>query len=129
MRPALLLLTLLAVTPGCDPIIGPEYTIPPDAVPVQPGESYALWYAQAETCAGVDGSYEAVRWFEVPGDRWWDSLRHQYAIATWRRPHDIYITTAHLDDEDVVKHEVVHDLLQGGATDAPRFAECSHITH
>jgi predicted small lipoprotein YifL len=123
-----LLITLLAAT-GCGSIIGPEYTLPPDAVPVAPGESYALWYAQAEACAGVDGDFAAVRWFEVPGERWWDPLRQQYAIATWRHPHDIYITTANLDDEYVVKHEVIHDLLQGGASNDSRFGECSHITH
>jgi len=127
MRSALFL-TLLAIA-GCDPIIGPEYTLPPDAVPMEPGESYALWYAQAEACAGVDGDFDAVRWFEVPGERWWDPLRQQYAIATWRRPHDIYITTANLDDEYVVKHEVIHDLLRGGATYDPRFGDCSRITH
>jgi hypothetical protein len=128
MRPVLLVLALSGVV-GCEPIIGPEYTLPPDAVPVEPGESYATWYAQAEACAGIEGDFAAVRWFEVPGERWWDPLHEQYAIGTWRRPHDIYITTAHIDDEFLVKHEVIHDLLQGGYKYDPRFQDCSHITH
>ena len=128
MRPTALLLTLLAAL-GCDPVIGPEFTLPPDAVRMQPGPEYAAWYAETEACVGVDGDFERVRWFEVPGERWWDPLREQYAIATWRSPHDIYVTTAHLDDENVVKHEVVHDLLRGGYKYDVRFKNCSHITH
>jgi len=127
MRPTLFLAFLAAA--GCGSIIGPEYTRPPDAVRMDPPQSYATWYAEAEACARVDGNFEAVRWFEVPGERWWDPLRQQYAIATWRRPHDIYITTANLDEENVVKHEVIHDLLQGGATYDVRFRDCSRIVH
>lgn len=130
MKPTpLLVLAALLAASGCDPIVGLEDTLPPNAVRMEPGPDYAVWYAQTEVCAGVSGDFEAVRWFEVPGERWWDPLRQQFAIATWRRPHDIYITTAHLGDELVVKHEVVHDLLRGGDQDDVRFEQCSQITH
>lgn len=120
---------LLLALAGCEPILGTEYTLPPDAVPTDPAAVYATWYAETEACTGETGDYPRVRWFEVPGERWFDALRNQYAVATWRAPHDIYITTAHLRDPDVVKHEIIHDLLHGGASDDPRFLECSNITH
>lgn len=125
-RAALLLFLAL---PGCDPIIGPEFTRPPDASLAEPLAIYETWFSQTEACTGVTGDYESVRWFEVPGERWWDPLRQQYAVATWRPPHDIYITSAHFDDEYVVKHEVVHELLRGGENYDVRFRDCSHITH
>jgi len=127
IRTALPLLSLALM--ACGSILGPEYELPPNAVVTEPLQSYATWYAETEACTDRTGDYESVHWFEVPGERWWDALREQYAIATWRAPHDIYITTAHLDDEDVVKHEIVHDLLHGGAADDPLFNKCSHITH
>lgn len=127
MKRAALLLCL--ALPACGAIIGPDYTLPPDATWTQPLAIYESWFSETEACTGVTGNYGAVRWFEVPGERWWDPIREQYAIATWRAPHNIYITTAHIDDENVVKHEIVHELLRGGDKYDVRFQDCSHITH
>ena len=124
----LVLAVALAAT-GCESIIDPELLLPPNPVPTTPSVDYATWYTQAEACTGVTGDFDRVRWFSVPGERWWDPLWEQYAIGTWRSPHDIYIAEAHLDNEDVVKHEIVHDLLQGGHTHDPRFKQCSGIEH
>jgi len=128
MRTLALLLTL--VTAGaCGSIVDPEITVPPDAVMTGPLQEYATWYRAMEICTGVSGDFSLVRWFSVPGERWWDPRWQQYAIGTWRAPHDIYIADAHLDNEFVVKHEMIHDLLRGGHTHDPRFEECSHIAH
>lgn len=127
MRYLALLLALTAV--ACESIIDPELTLPPEAVPTAPLSDYPTWYAEAEACTEVTGDFTRVRWFSVPGERWWDPTWQQYAIGTWRAPHDIYIAESHLDDEFVVKHEIVHDLLQGGATHDPRFERCSRISH
>jgi len=114
---------------ACQSIIEPEAPLPPDAVSTSPLASYATWYAQTETCTGVKGAFTRVRWYSVPGERWWDPRWQQYAIGTWRSPHDIYIASTHVRSEFVVKHEIVRDLLQGGTSDDPRFERCSHIGH
>jgi hypothetical protein len=118
----------LAAT-ACYSIIGPELTLPPDAVRTDPSVEYAAWYAETELCTGVTGSFAAVRWFAVPHERWWDPVHEQYAIGTWRAPHDIYVSQHHRDSESLVKHEIVHDLLEGGLTYDPRFENCSGIAH
>jgi len=120
---------LLTAATACTGLLDTEPPLPPDAALTSPLEEYAAWYAQVEECAGVGGDFGAVRWFEVPAERWWDPYWEQYAIGTWRAPHDIYISFAHLSNESVVKHEMVHDLLQGGAAEDPRFEECSGIAH
>lgn len=122
------LLVALALA-ACDSIIDAELTLPPDAFQDEPLEVYQTWYAQAELCTGETGDFRRVHWFTVPYDRWWDPVWEQYAIGTWRAPHDIYLSVAHLDNEDLVKHEMVHDLLNGGHTYDPRFLECSGIAH
>lgn len=127
LRP-LALLAVLAAT-ACESIIGPELTLPPDAVRAEPLEVYAAWYVEAELCTGETGDFGLVRWFTVPHDRWWDPVWEQYAIGTWRAPHDVYLAEAHLENEAVVKHEIVHDLLRGGSTYDPRFEACSGISH
>lgn len=90
---------------------------------------YFIWYATAEGCTGVKGDYRAIRWFEVPAERWWDPVLREYAIATWRAPCDIYIAMPYRMDEAVVKHEMIHDLLHPGQEDDVRFERCSTIAH
>jgi hypothetical protein len=123
-------LILAAAATGCYSIVGTEFTVPPDAVRnSDPPALYRTWYEQTEECVGVDGDFRSVRWFTVPGERWWDPVFEQYAIGTWRPQHDIYIAHLHLGNPSVVKHEIVHDLLHGGASDDRRFVECSGIGH
>jgi hypothetical protein len=124
-----LLVLVASASSACYSIIGPEETLPPDAVPTEPLAEYAVWYSQVELCTGVTGSFGDVHWFEVPHSRWWDPVWEQYAIGTWRAPHDIYLANAELSNESLVKHEIVHDLLQGGLTYDPRFKSCSGIGH
>jgi hypothetical protein len=122
-------LSAVATAAACHGIVGPDATLPPDAERMTPPDSYAAWYRQTEECTGQTGDFDRVRWFSVPHDRWWDPLWEQYAIGTWRAPHDIYVSIDHLDDHQVIKHEIVHDLLQGGRTFDPRFELCSGISH
>jgi hypothetical protein len=128
-RVQLLSLALGTLLAGCYSIIEPESTLPPDAVRTEPGAQYAQWYAETESCTGETGSFSDVRWFVVPHERWWDPLWEQFAIGTWRAPHDIYLAGSHLENEDLVKHEIVHDLLRGGEIYDPRFESCSGIGH
>lgn len=114
---------------GCDAVTGPDLSVPPDAVRTEPLDVYWAWYAEVEACTGVEGSFADVRWFEVPYVQWWDPVWEQYTRGTWRAPHDIYIAGAHRDDEQLVKHEMVHDVLRGGLTYDPRFLECSGLAH
>jgi hypothetical protein len=127
MRPYALFLFLAAT--GCDSSVGPNLETPPDAAPTEALADYPVWYAEVEACVGVTGNFDLVRWYSVPGERWWDPEFEQYAIGTWRSPHDIYLASTRLEDKNLVKHEIVHDLLQGGLRDDPRFLLCSNISH
>lgn len=123
------LLTVVLASSACYSIIGPELTLPPDAFQADPLAEYAEWYMEVEECTGVEGDFDAVRWFEVPHERWWDPVWKQYAVGTWRSPHDIYLAEPRRDDEGIVKHEMVHDVLRGGQTHDARFEQCSGIAH
>ena len=128
-RLRLLPLALATSFAACYSIIEPELTLPPDAVRTEPLAQYAVWYAETESCTGVTGSFSNVRWFAVPHERWWDPVWEQFAIGTWRAPHDIYLAGSEIENENLVKHEIVHDLLRGGLIHDPRFEDCSGIGH
>ena len=123
------ILAFVVVAAGCYSILGPELTAPPDAEPTAPLPEYATWYAQVEQCTGVTGSFSAVRWFAVPHLNWWDPVFEQHTTGTWREPHDIYLAEGEMTNARLVKHEMVHDLLQGGYVYDPRFERCSGLGH
>lgn len=85
--------------------------------PTAPGmdapDVYRTWYSEVEACSGLRGDFDALM------------LRTANAINVggveysgyWTPPHTITIRLepAWLNDETLVKHEFMHDLLQSGA--------------
>lgn len=72
-----------------------------DTVP----QPYRAWYAVAEHCLGLQGNYDAVRWYTTPrpwGDTTW---------AMWQTPHRITINAKSAMDSAIVIHESKHDIL------------------
>jgi hypothetical protein len=74
---------------------------------------YLAWWQRMEACAGITAPVDRVEWYAVPGavfatpdgPRW----------GWWDPPHTIYIAQAWWWDEQLVEHEMLHDLLQTGA--------------
>ena len=74
---------------------------------------YTDWWGQMETCAQVTAPIDRVEWYAVPGNHFATPDGPRW--GWWAPPHTIYITEAHLTDEPLVEHEMLHDLLQTGA--------------
>lgn len=88
-----------------------------------PPEIYRTWYAEAELCAALSGRFERILWVEAEVfDQ--EGVRRSGA---WRPPHTIYLdpelvaaTCDTVPDggacfrQQNVKHEIIHDLRQGG---------------
>ncbi len=77
--------------------------------PFQPPPAYAEWWAATETCSVRQAPMQRVSWFLA------DGLAGDGVIARarWTAPHEIIIVKGYEDDERVVRHEMLHDLLQG----------------
>lgn len=95
---------------------------PPNARPLasQPS-SYAVWWQGMEACAHVSAPLSQVEWYEVPGGGFATPDGPRW--GWWDPPHTIYLAAAHVNDERLVEHEMLHDLLQTGAHPAP-FQAC-----
>lgn len=99
----------------------PEYSEPYDRPDI-----YKKWWKEISDCAGLHGNLKKIHWhwamwpsdssygdyyFRCPSnskhagwcDGWW----------TADKQHDIYIGKNHMDDQRVVEHEMLHDLLGG----------------
>lgn len=89
-----------------------------------PGDSlYPRWFAEVKAESGIDRDTSRVRWFLVPEP--WHSERYGQTIeGLWVPDGRIYIAAQWRGFENLVKHEMLHELLQGDLAHAhPLFDE------
>ena len=84
--------------------------------PIPPGEGWtppahyrAIWDS-AQACTGKRGNFDRIVWYRMPGNNF--PYKDGSAIASWTRPHAITIAVEWQTTDWVVKHEMIHDLLQ-----------------
>lgn len=118
MRRVVLAVVAVIVTAACEVPF-----FPAEAVPFQPPKSFVAAWRAMEACSGLSGRVANVRWFRVPALP--DNLE-----GAWDYPHHVFLTEFVLSDavseyyrDYVVKHEILHDLLQSPAH-PPVFDEC-----
>jgi predicted small lipoprotein YifL len=107
----LTILVVLVVVCGlaaCGLITGP---LPPGAERFAPPAVYARWWSMTEACSGHSGDLRVVRWYRVPGM----GLLHegQEVSGFWgSSPNRIVLADEVIDEGSVVRHEMLHALLQ-----------------
>ena len=74
-----------------------------------PPPVYRAWWAATETCSGRSGAFDRVVWYTASGITGGTSVGR----ARWSEPHEIVIVRGYEADEIVVRHEMLHDLLNG----------------
>ena len=77
--------------------------------PFDPPTVYAEWWSATEGCAGKEGRLERIAWYlaaSLSGDG-------RSARGRWSPPHEIILVAGYEEDELVVRHEMLHDLLEG----------------
>lgn len=85
---------------------------PAGAQPFTPAAVYAVWWQRMEACAGITAPLDQVEWYDVAGEQF--ATPEGARWGWWSPPHEIYVAAVHLDDEWLVEHEMLHDLLQTG---------------
>jgi hypothetical protein len=94
---------------GFDPLGAEPWSVPP---------SYRVWWERTEACSGRAGSFEAVQWFIVPGEGF--DCPSGTCAGRWE-PGRIYLASAFASDEMVVRHEMLHALLDRNGHPNPPF--------
>lgn len=103
--------------------------LPHDAKPLVPPAIYRTWWAATEACAGLRGSFESITWYAVSGSAFsvsGGSAVGLTRILPWRT--DVVLARAHVADELVVRHEMLHALLGRGGHPPVYFEERCHLT-
>ncbi len=105
-----------------------SFSPPVGTHPFDPPIGYRAAWQQVEDCSGLQGDFARVRWFLVPQPYFRCSQEGTgNCFGLWQRPHDIYLSEPAASDSAsyfTVRHEILHDLLQGGLDHPPVFSTC-----
>lgn len=84
------------------------------------------WWSEVAACMGIpEPPIERVTFWIVRAGHSFDSP-DGHRRGWWEPAHTIYLTSAWWADESLVKHEMVHDMLQTGGHASPAFDRCTH---
>lgn len=113
----ILLATALAAACGFDP---------DGDSPMTPPAVYRDWWAKTEACSGLSGDFDRVRWSVVAGNSF--PCGSGRCAGHWEPGHHIYISADWTENEMVVRHEMLHDLINRGTHPDPPFGSPCPLT-
>ena len=120
---------LVAMVSSCSSL-SPGEALPTGAQPVEAPVEYAAWWDATESCALLQGSFDRVEWYVVPGVSSFPTEVGE-KVGLWIRSgsrRQIVIAERYLEHEMVVRHEMLHDLLAREGHPEPYFAERCQLT-
>lgn len=91
-------------------------------------ELYQEWWRKTEQCSGLSGNMETVTFYAVDSPSGAISLGREVAHGWWiREGNRIYLPANALGEEWLVRHEMLHALLQRGSHPAKQFVNACHL--
>jgi hypothetical protein len=121
---------LLAVITACETPLGPLEPLPSSALRFDPPEQYLSWWRLTEACSGRTHQPEGIKWYVVPMATSFATSSGSLT-AQWSRGSDgarIVISGAYQSSEMVVRHEMLHALLDRGDHPSQYFIDRCHLT-
>lgn len=124
-RKLLTVASLVALPAGCrDLTLAPAPPeLPAGSERMVPLTRYADWWRDTEDCAGIDGDFSRLSWFDVPGRTSFTYGGVQYDGYWWNGVHWILLAGDKIADSSIVRHEMLHELLGRGDHPALYFQE------
>lgn len=96
---------VLSAVLGC----AADSTAPTSSERFTPPAAYLTWFDRTEACSGLGGEFDRLRFYRVPGDEF--PCPSGMCVAHWTDSHEIYVAEAFIQDEMVIRHEMLHDLI------------------
>jgi len=104
--------------------------LPESAIAFSPPPEYKVWWARTEACSGRPRRPTGIAWYVVPEVSGFMTSQGQ-VVAIWSRGTDgarIVIAGAYLASELVVRHEMLHALLDRPDHPPAYFVDRCHLT-
>ena len=91
-------------------------------------ELYTEWWRETEECAGRTGDMGKVTFYAVDAPNGAIDLSGTVAHGWWvRRGNRVYLPANGLAEEWLVRHEMLHALLQRGSHPTKKFVQACHL--
>jgi hypothetical protein len=119
IAPGLIVLIVCSLT-GCNRFEPSEYA------PLDPPAQYRAWWDSTEACSGLQGNFDRVHWFVVPGEDF--ECPTGRCSGRWEEPHTVYLAEGWMAHEMVVRHEMLHDLIGHPGHPDPPFGRGCQLT-
>ncbi|MBA3658021.1 MAG: hypothetical protein H0W67_00300 [Gemmatimonadales bacterium] len=94
--------------------------------PMDPPSLYRTWWSRTESCSGLSGDFDRVRWQVVAGHSF--QCPSGQCAGHWSSSHEIFLAQDWTMNEMVVRHEMLHELLQRGGHPTPPFGSGCPLT-
>lgn len=91
-----------------------------------PPANYKAWWLRTQECSGKTGEFSEVKWFVVPGESF--ECPDGKCVGRWEPGQRIYIASTYVTHEMVVRHEMLHALLNRSGHPNPPFAAGCQLT-
>jgi hypothetical protein len=91
-----------------------------------PPAIYREWWDDTEACSGLSGNFDRIEWMVVPGESF--ACSSGECVGHWDPGHTIYLASTWTMHEMVVRHEMLHELLQRSGHPSPPFGTGCPLT-
>ncbi len=118
-----------ALIGGCS-AFSPSLALPAGAVQIAARPEFSAWFDRTESCSGIRGQVHQIQWFVVPGAETFETGEGA-KVGMWERNGSvtrIIIAGRYLDHEMVVRHEILHHLLDREGHPPEFFATRCQLT-
>lgn len=122
-------LGLIATLAACE-ALAPPTPLPINSQQLLAPDQYRVWWAATESCSGINGNFDAIMWFMVPDAQTIDTPEGP-KVGLWShssRGVRIVLAGNYVDNELVVRHEMLHALLDRSGHPADYFELRCHLT-
>jgi hypothetical protein len=130
MRRVIVGVLLLSLTAGCAVPRAAGAPLAPleRAWEVPTLELYSDWWRKTEACSGRKADMSQVKFYAVDAPDGAIGLNGTLAHGWWvRKGNRIYLPANALGEEWLVRHEMLHALLQRGSHPNKKFVESCHL--
>jgi len=103
----------------CDRIVDPP--LPSDAEQFSPPAVYSTWWNMTQACSGLTGSLAAVTWYKA-SEPLTNPVTGEAVNGYWTsRSNRIVLVTTAIMNGGLVRHEMLHAMLQSGGHPRQQF--------
>lgn len=123
-------MTFALLTSACASLSPSESSLPVGAVEVAAPAMYREWHAKTQTCSGLEGKFSTLKFYIVPGVETFPTIAGP-KVGEWMSHGGegrIVIAGNYQDHEMVVRHELLHSLLQAEGHPPEYFVNRCRLT-